>query len=122
MTIGPDLLREMEEKMYSIKQRIKEARDRKKSYADAKQLDRSYEADENVLVPVWPNKSPFKFGKAAKLAPRFVGPFKIIERIGLVAYKLELPPHLGKMHDVFHISVLRNYLSDPTHILKMDDL
>lgn len=75
-----------------------------------------------MFVRVRPNKSPFKFGKAAKLAPRFIGPFKIIERIGSVAYKLELPPHLGKMHDVFHISVLRHYLSDPTHILKMDDL
>ena len=112
----------MEEKIYVIKKRLKESRDRKKSYADAKRLEGNYEAGDMVFVRVRPNKSPFKFGKAAKLAPRFVGPFKIIERIGSVAYRLELPPHLGKMHDVFHISVLRHYISDPTHVLKMDDL
>ena len=67
-------------------------------------------------------KSPFKFGKGAKLAPRFVGPFRILERIGPVSYTLELPSHLGKMHNVFHILVLRHYILDPSHILKLDKL
>jgi len=62
------------------------------------------------------------FGKAVKLALRFIIPFKILERIGLVAYRIELPPHLGKIHDVFHIFVLRHYIFDPTHVLKLDDL
>ena len=75
-----------------------------------------------VFFHVRPMKSPFKFGKGAKLPPIFVGPFRILEKIGPIAYKLELPSHLGKMHNVFHILVLRHYMPDPSHILKLDKL
>ena len=67
-------------------------------------------------------KSPFKFGKGGTLAPRFVGPFRILERIGPVSYIAKLPSHLGKMHNVFHILVLRHYMPGPSHILKLDKL
>ena len=58
-----------------------------------------------------------RFGKKGKLSPRFIGPYDIIERIGPVAYKLALPPELDKVHNVFHVSMLRRYRSDPSHTI-----
>jgi hypothetical protein len=71
---------------------------------------------------VKPNKSSIKFGKGDKFSPRFMGPFEIVERKGPVAYRLALPDSLRHMHDVFHISVLRHYISDPTHVIDMISL
>jgi hypothetical protein len=71
---------------------------------------------------VKPHKSLIKFGKGAKLSPRFVGPFKVVERKGPVAYQLALPDSLRRMHNVFHIFVLRHYISDPTHVIDMSYL
>ena len=68
------------------------------------------------------HKSSIKFGKGAKLYPRFVGPFEIVERKGPVAYRLALPDSLRRMHDVFHVSILRHYISDPTHVIDMSSL
>ena len=67
-------------------------------------------------------KGVMRFGKKGKLSPRYVGPFEILERVGLVAYKLALPPALSGIHTVFHISMLRRYVSDPTHILSYEPL
>ena len=63
-----------------------------------------------------------KFGKGAKLSPRFMGPFKIMERKGSVTYRLALPDSLRRMHDVFHVSVLRHHVSDPTHVIDLSSL
>jgi hypothetical protein len=68
------------------------------------------------------HKSSINFGKGAKLSPRFVGPFEIVERKGPVAYRLALPDSLRHMHDVFHVSVLRHYISDPTHVIDLSSL
>jgi hypothetical protein len=68
------------------------------------------------------HKSSIKFGKGDKLSLRFVGPFEIVERKGPVAYRLALPDSLRHMHDVFHVSVLRHYNSDPTHVIDMISL
>lgn len=67
-------------------------------------------------------KSPIHYGKGSKLAPQFVGPFEILERIGPVAYHLALPPSLSRIHDVFHVSVLRRYILDVTHVLDWNAL
>jgi hypothetical protein len=67
-------------------------------------------------------KSSIKFGKGVKLSPRFVGPFEIVEKKGSVAYRLALPDSLRHMHDVFHVSILRHYISDPTHVIDMSSL
>jgi hypothetical protein len=120
--VGPEVIQEMEEKMKTIRQRIKEAQDRQKSYADAHRVDRSYEVDDRVFLWVKLHKSSIKFGKGAKLSPRFMGPFKIVERKGPMAYRLALPDSLRRMHDVFHVSVLRHYISDPTHVIDMSSL
>jgi hypothetical protein len=71
---------------------------------------------------VKPHNSSIKFGKGAKLSPRFVGPFNIVERKGPVAYRIALPDSLRRMHDVFHVSFLRHYISDPTHVINMSSL
>ena len=120
--VGLELLQEMEEQMVVIKQRLKEAQDPQKSYADARWVDRSYEKGSRVFIRVRPKKSPFKYGKGAKLSPRFVRPFEILERIGPVAYKLKLSSRFGKIHNVFHIFVLRHYIPDHSHVLKLKGL
>jgi hypothetical protein len=71
---------------------------------------------------VKPHKSLIKFGKGDKISPRFVVPFKIVEKKGPMAYRLVLPDSLRRMHDVFHVSVLRHYISDPTHVIDMISL
>jgi hypothetical protein len=71
---------------------------------------------------VKPHKSLIKFGKGAKIFPRFVGPFEVVEKKGPMAYRLAFPDSLRHMYDVFHLSVLRHYVSDPTHVIDMSSL
>jgi hypothetical protein len=85
-------------------------------------VERSYEVRNQVLFQVKPHKSSIKFGRGDKVSPRFVGPFKIVERKGPVAYNLALPDSLRHMHDVFHVSILRHYISDPMHVINMISL
>nr|XP_023892185.1 uncharacterized protein LOC112004183 [Quercus suber] len=75
-----------------------------------------------VFLKVAPMKGVMRFRKKGKLSPRFVGPFEILERIGKVAYKLALPPTLAGVHNVFHVSMLRKYIPDPSHVLKYEPL
>jgi hypothetical protein len=120
--VGPEVIQEMEEQMKTIRPRIKEVQDRQKSYANAHRVDRSYEVGDRVFLRVKPHKSSIMFGKGDKLSPRFIGPFEIVERKGPVAYRLALPDSLRHMHNVFHMSVLRHYISDPTHVIAMSSL
>jgi hypothetical protein len=92
--------------MQSIRYRIKEAHDRHKIYADAHHIDRSYEAGYKDFLQVKPHKSSIKFGKGVELSPRYVGPFKVVEKEGHVSYRLALPDDSKCMHNVFHVSLL----------------
>ena len=112
----------MEEKVIQIRKRLKEAQDRQKSYADAHRTDRSYEVGEQVFICIKPNKSTIWFRKGTKLSPQFIGPFRIQEKIGPVAYCLILPPHLHKTHNVFHVPVLHHYVADESHKLNWNEL
>jgi hypothetical protein len=112
----------MEEQIQTIKQRIKEVQYRQKSYVDAHHVDRNYEVGNRVFLGVKPHKSSIKFRKGAKLSPRFVGPFEVVENKGPVAYQLALLDSLRHMHDFFHVSILRHYASDPTHVIDMSSL
>ena len=85
-------------------------------------VDRSYEVNDRVFLWVKLHKSLIKFGKGYKLPPRFLGPFKIVERKGPVAYRLAFPDSLRHMPDVFHVSFLRHYISDLTHVIDMSYL
>ena len=114
--IGPDLIQETEEKVKIIIERFKVASDRQKSYADMKRKDVRYEIGENVFLKVFPWKKVMRFGGKGKLSPRFIGPYEVIEKVGPVAYRLALPPELEKIHNVFHVSMLRRYRSDPSHV------
>ena len=75
-----------------------------------------------MFVRIRPSKSTIRFGKGTKLSPRFIGPFEILEKVGPVAYRLALPPHLHKTHNVFHVSVLRHYVADESHKINWKEL
>ena len=107
--IGPDLIQETEEKVKMIRENLKVAIDRQKLYADMIKKGIRYEIDEKVFLKVSPWKKVMGFEKKGKLSPRFIGPYEVIEKVGLVAYKLALPPDLEKIHNVFHVSMLRRY-------------
>ena len=77
----------------------------------------SFMVGEKVLLKVSPMKGVMRFGKRGKLSPRFIGPFEVLQRIGEVAYKLALPPSLSSVHPVFHVSMLRKYIVDLSHVL-----
>ena len=95
---------------------------RQKSYADPKRRNVEFQVGDYVFLRVSPWKGVRRFGKKGKLSPRFVGPFEILERIGQVAYRLALPSALSAVHNVFHVSALRRYVSDVSHILSYEDL
>ncbi|XP_062171009.1 uncharacterized protein LOC133876779 [Alnus glutinosa] len=86
-----------------------------------KSLQEAMDGDKEFLR-VAPMKGVTRFGKKRKLNPRYVGPFKILERVGPVAYQLALPPNLARIHDVFHVSMLRKYAPDPSHVIKYEPL
>ncbi|GJU30300.1 hypothetical protein Tco_1173889 [Tanacetum coccineum] len=108
-----------------IKERLQAARDRQKSYADNRRKPLEFEVGDRVMLKVSPWKGVVRFGKKGKLAPRYVGPFEILERIGPVAYRLRLPEELSGVHDTFHVSNLKKCLADaslhvPLNEIKVD--
>ena len=97
---GPDLIRDTSEKVSLIRQRLLTAQSRQKSYADVRRRPLTFEVGDHVF-----------------LKPRFIGPFEILKRIGIVAYRLALPPSMSGVHEVFHVSMLRKYTLDPVHVV-----
>ena len=76
-----------------------------------------FEVGDHVFLKVIPKRGVVRFGKRGKLSPRFIGPFEILERIGIVAYRLALPPSMLGVHKAFHVSMLRRYTPDPAHVV-----
>ncbi|GKD56933.1 putative reverse transcriptase domain-containing protein [Tanacetum coccineum] len=99
---GPEIVQETTEKIIQIKQRMQADRDRQKSYADLKRKPMEFQVRDKVMLKVSPWKGVVRFGKQRKLNPRYVGPFKVLEKVGSVAYKLELPQELSRVHNMFH--------------------
>ena len=97
---------------------LKIARDRQKSYADNRRRDLQFEIGDRVFLKISPRKGVLRFGRRGKMRPRYIGPYEIIARVGPVAYKLKLPPELSRIHDTFHVSMLRKYIPDPSHVLR----
>ncbi|XP_058218989.1 uncharacterized protein LOC131329692 [Rhododendron vialii] len=82
----------------------------------------SFEMGDHVFLKVSPRRDLSRFGKKGKLSLRYIGLFDIIEKIGEVAYRLAMPPRLSNVHDVFHVSMLRKYEPDPSHVLEWSEL
>ncbi|GJS22096.1 putative reverse transcriptase domain-containing protein [Tanacetum coccineum] len=120
--IGPELVQETTEKISQIKDRLKAARDRQKSYADKRRKPLEFSIGDYVLLKVSPWKGVIRFRKKGKLAPRFVGPFEISEKVGPVAYRLDLHEELNGVHDTFHVSNLKKCLADPTLQVPLDEI
>nr|GEU31532.1 putative reverse transcriptase domain-containing protein [Tanacetum cinerariifolium] len=120
--IGPKLVQETTEKILQIKDRLKAVHDRQKSYADKRGKPLEFSVGDYVLLKMSPWKGVVNFGKKGKLTPRFVGPFEIIEKVGRMAYRLDLPEELNGVHDTFHVSNLKKYLADPILQVPLDGI
>ncbi|KAL5568108.1 hypothetical protein UlMin_024683 [Ulmus minor] len=101
---------------------MKTAQSHQKSYADKRRRPLKFQVGDLVFLKVAPMKGVMQFGKKGKLSPRYIEPFEILERIGKVAYRLALPPELSSVHNVFHVSMLRKYISDPSHVLESEPI
>ncbi|XP_012468910.1 uncharacterized protein LOC105786993 [Gossypium raimondii] len=104
---GPELVSEIEDK---------------KSYANLKKREIEYSVGDLVFLKVSPWKKVWRFGRKGKLSPRFIGLYLILKCVGPVAYQLELPPELDCINDVFHVSMLRRYCSEPMHVVSVEKI
>lgn len=122
VTLGPEMLQDMEQQVDRIREHLVAAQDRQKKYADAHRVDHQFSVGDRVFLRVRLRKSPIRYGKGSKLVPRFVRPFEILEKIGPFAYRLALLPSLSHIHDVFHVSVLQPYHPNISHVLDWNAL
>ena len=107
------LFRSAEEKVHKVREHLKAAQSRQKSYADKRRRDLTFNVGDFVYLKVSPLKGTQHFSMKGKLAPRYIGPFKILNRRGEVSYQLELPEEMSAIHNVFHILLLRKCLEVP---------
>jgi hypothetical protein len=101
---GPKIIQEAEEQVQLIRENLRTAQSRQKSYADTQRRKLEFKEGNHVYLKVSPIRGMQRFKVTGKLSPRFIGPFKILNRVREVAYQLELPNHLVDVHDVFHVS------------------
>ncbi|GJT19678.1 hypothetical protein Tco_0878384 [Tanacetum coccineum] len=119
---GPEIIHETTEKIVQIKSRIQAARDRQKSYADVRRKPFEFQVGDKVMLKVSPWKGVIRFGKRGKLNPRYIGPFKIIAKVGTVSYRLELPERLNRVHSTFHVSKLKKCMVDEPLAIPLDEI
>ncbi|GJS45255.1 putative reverse transcriptase domain-containing protein [Tanacetum coccineum] len=119
---GPEIVQETTEKIVQIKQRMQAACDQKKSYVDLKRKPMEFQVGDKVMLKVSPWKGVVRFGKRRKLNPRYVGPFKLLEKVGSVAYKLELPQELSRVPNTFHVSNVKKCYADEPLAVSLDGL
>ena len=120
--MGPDMVDVIMEAIKVIRQRMKTTQSRQKSYADKRRRPLEFEIGSKVFLRISPIKAVTRFRKRGKLNPRFIGPFEILERVGKVSYRLALPPSMLRVHDVFHVSMLRKYIHDYSHIFQHSEV
>ncbi|XP_050939339.1 uncharacterized protein LOC127148948 [Cucumis melo] len=120
--MGPELVQSTNEAIHKIRARMPAVQSRQKTYADVRWKDLEFDVRDKVFLKVAPLKGVLRFEKKGKLSSRFVRPFKILERIGTMVYCLALPPSLSAVHDVFHVSILRKYVTDPSHVVDYEPL
>ncbi|WVZ64251.1 hypothetical protein U9M48_013803 [Paspalum notatum var. saurae] len=119
---GPDLVLEAKEKVRLVQERLSAAQGRQKHYVDRRRRELSFDQGDHVYLKVTPFKGTKRFQEKGKLAPRFVGPFKILARVGGVAYRLDLPSSLSTIHPVFHVSQLRKCIRVPTEVTNLEEI
>ncbi|KAM1721488.1 hypothetical protein ACFX11_023296 [Malus domestica] len=115
--VGLENVDKMTQNIQVIQANLKAAQDRQKSITDRHSTNRVYKVGDWVFLKLSPWKGVVRFGKKGKLSPRYIGPYQIVERVGEVAYRLTLPPELAIMHNVFQVSMLRRYVSNPSHVI-----
>jgi hypothetical protein len=120
--LGPEIVQHTVDKIQLIRERLRSAQSRQKSYADTRRRKLEYQVGDHVFLRVSPTKGVMRFGIKGKLSPRFIGPFEVLERVGEVAYRLALPPMLAGVHNVFHVSMLRKYVPDCNHVVAYEPL
>ncbi|GKF23249.1 hypothetical protein Tco_0075571 [Tanacetum coccineum] len=116
------MVQETTGKVIQINQRMQAARDRQKSYADLKRKPMEFQVGDKVMLKVSPWKGVVRFGKRGKLNPRYVRPFRVLEKVGKIAYKLELPEELSRVHNTFHVSNLKKYHANEPLAVPLDGL
>ncbi|GJX69838.1 putative reverse transcriptase domain-containing protein [Tanacetum coccineum] len=119
---GQEIINETTKKIVQIKSRIQAAHNRQKSYADVRRKPLEFQVGDKVMLKVSPWKGVIRFGKRGKLNPRYIRPFKILAKIRIVAYRLELPEQLSRVHNTFHVSNLKKCLSDETLGIPLDEI
>jgi hypothetical protein len=119
---GPEIIQEAEEQVHQIRENLRTAQSRQKSYADSQRRLLEFKEGDHVYLKVSPLRVMWRFKVKGKLSPRFIRPFLILKRVGEVAYQLELPNHLADVHDVFHVSQLKKCLRVPEEQLPQEDL
>ena len=119
---GAEIIHETTEKIVQIRDRMKAAQDRQKSYADRRRKPLEFQVGDRVLLKVSPWKGVIRFGKRGELNPRYVGPFEILEKIGPVAYRLKILQELSNIRDTFHVSNLKKCLSDETLVIPLEEI
>lgn len=119
---GPLMIHEVVENMKLVLGRLKSAQDRQKKYADVHRRPLEFQEGDHLWLRVSPIREVHRFSVSGKLSPRYIGPFHILQRVGPVAYELALPHALDRVHPVFHVSQLRQYVRDPSKCIDQSDI
>ena len=120
--MGPNLIKDTSEKVDLIRKHLLMDQSRHKSYADRWRRPLEFEASDHVFLKVMSKRGVVRFGKRGNLSSRYIVPFEVLERVGTVAYRLNLPPSLLGVHEIFHVSMLQKYTLDPSHVMDWSEL
>jgi len=120
--VGPELLEQTIEKVRMVRDRMQASQSRQKTYADRRRRPLEFAVGDHVFLRVTRTTGVGRALRSRKLSPKFLGPYQITRRIGLVAFEIALPPQLANLHPVFHVSQLRKYVFDPAHVLEVEDI
>ncbi|XP_073271513.1 uncharacterized protein [Primulina huaijiensis] len=120
--LGPEIVQQTVDVVLKIRNRMKTAQSRQKSYADRRMRDLEFVVGDHIFVKITPMKGVMRFGKKCELSPRFIGPFEILEKVGTLAYHVALSPNLAGVQNLFHVSMLRKYIENPSHVRSFEPL
>ncbi|XP_073223394.1 uncharacterized protein [Cicer arietinum] len=120
LVLGPEIVQQTTDKVKMIQEKMRASQSRQKSYHDKRRKNLEFQEGDHVFLRVTPTTGVGRALKMRKLTPRFIGPYQILKCVGNVAYQIALPPSLSNLHSVFHVSQLRKYIFDPSHVIESD--